>query len=94
MRKTVTAVIDPAIHADQVDLTVTLKDGRVLHRFIEHAVGSQANPMSDAQLAQKFTDLCDGILPPAQTKRLLDLCWGVWDLPDVGEIGRTGAVVG
>ncbi len=92
VRKTVTAVIDPAIKADQVDLTVTLTDGRVLHKFIEHAVGSQANPMTDAQLAQKFTDLCDGILPADQTKRLLDLCWGVWDLPDVGEIGRTGAL--
>ncbi len=92
VRKTVTAVIDPAINADQVDLTVTLKDGRVLHKFIEHAVGSQANPMTDAQLAGKFTDLCDGILPADQTKRLLDLCWGVWDLKDVGEIGRTGAL--
>ncbi|RYC32375.1 MmgE/PrpD family protein [Lichenibacterium minor] len=93
VRKTVTAEIDPAIKADQVDMTVTLKDGRVLHKFIEHAVGSQANPMTDAQLAGKFTDLCDGILPPDRAKRLLDLCWGVWDLKDVGEIGRAAAAL-
>ena len=91
VRKTVTAEIDPAMKADQVDMTVKLKDGRVLHKFVEHAVGSQANPMTDAQLADKFADLCDGILPPDRAKRLIDLCWGVWDLPDVGEIGRAGA---
>ncbi|WP_237478753.1 MmgE/PrpD family protein [Lichenibacterium dinghuense] len=93
VRKAVTAEVDPAIRADQVDMTVTLKDGRVLHKFIEHAVGSQANPMTDAQLEGKFTDLCEGILPPDRVKRLIDLCWGVWDLPDVGEIGRAGAAV-
>ncbi len=90
VRKTITAEIDPVIKPDQVDMTVTLKDGRVLHRFIDHAVGSQSNPMSDRQLEDKFTDLCDGILPPDQMKRLIGLCWGVWDLKDAGDIGRAG----
>lgn len=93
VRKTVTAEVDPAIKPDQVDMRVTLKDGRVLHQFIDHAVGSQGNPMSDRQLEDKFTDLCDGILPPDQVKRLIGLCWGVWELQDVGAIGRAGTSV-
>ena len=92
LRKKVTATVDPAIKADQVDMSVTMEDGKVLHMFITHAVGSQSNPMSDAQLEGKFADLCDGLLPAAQTKRLIDLCWRAWDLKDAGDIARAGAL--
>jgi 2-methylcitrate dehydratase PrpD len=91
--KKVTATIDPAIRADQVDMTITLTDGRKLHKFIEHAVGSQDQPMTDAQLEDKFTGLAEEILPSDRTRRLMDLCWKVWDLEDAGEIGRAGAAV-
>jgi 2-methylcitrate dehydratase PrpD len=90
VRRKVTLTADPAIKPDQVDMTVTLTDGRKLHKFIEHAVGSQQNPMSDAQLEDKFKGQAEDILPVDQTKRLIDLCWHVWDLQDVGEIGRSG----
>lgn len=91
VRKMVTATIDPAMAADQVDMTVALKDGRTLHQFIEHAVGSQDHPMSDAQLEGKFTGLAEGILPPDRTRQLLDLCWTAWELDDAGKIGQAGA---
>ncbi len=91
LRQRVTATVDPAIKADQVDMTVALNDGRTLHLFIEHAVGSQKNPMTDAQLEEKFTGLAEGILPPEQTRRIMDLCWNVWDLPDAGAIARAAA---
>lgn len=91
VRKMVTATVDPAIKADQVDMMVTLKDGRTLHQFIEHAVGSQDHPMSDAQLEDKFTGLAEGILPSGQTGQLMELCWKAWDLDDAGKIGQAGA---
>ncbi len=91
VRDKVTATIDPAIKSDQVDMTITLNDGRTLHKFIEHAVGSQDNPMTDAQLEEKFTGLAEGILPAGQTRALMDLCWNAWDLDDAGKIGRAGA---
>ena len=91
VRKMVTATVDPAIKADQVDMMVTLNDGRTLHQFIEHAVGSQDHPMSDAQLEDKFTGLAEGILPSGQTRQLLDLCWKAWGLADAGTIGQAGA---
>lgn len=92
LRNKVSATVDSAIKADQVDMTVTLNDGRTLHKFIEHAVGSQDHPMSDAQLEDKFTGLCEEILSKDQTRRLLDLCWGVWDLKDAGDITRAAAL--
>ena len=91
VRRKVTAITDPAIKADQVDMTITLTDGRTLHRFITHAVGSQDQPMTDAQLEDKFAGLAEGILPPDQARRLMELCWQGWDLADAGEIGRAGA---
>ena len=91
LRGRVHAVTDPAIKTDQVDMTVTTTDGRTLHKFIEHAVGSQDMPMTDGQLEEKFTGLAEEVLPRDRTRRLMDLCWGAWDLADVGEIGRAGA---
>ena len=93
VRQKVAVTVDQAIKSDQVDMTVTLTDGRTLHNFIEHAVGSQQNPMTDAQLEEKFTGLSDGILPPAQSRQLMDLCWNAWMLDDAGKLGRAGATV-
>ena len=91
VRNKVTVSVDNAIKPDQVDMTVTLTDGRKLHQFIEHAVGSQDHPMSDAQLEDKFTGLTDGILAPERSRKLMALCWKAWDLADAGDIGRAAA---
>lgn len=88
LRDRVTATIDPAIKAAQVDMTITLKDGRKLHRFIEHAIGSVEVPMTDAQLEAKFADLADGILSKAQIRTLMDTCWKVDQLTSADQIAK------
>ena len=88
LRARVVPVADAAVRPEQVDLTITLKDGRRLHQHIEHAVGSVEAPMSDAALEAKFSDLTDGILPPAQVRRLMDICWSVESLPDAAALAR------
>ena len=90
LRQKVVPVITPGIDAAQVDMTVTLNDGRSFHRRIEHAIGSVETPMSDAQLEAKFTDLAAGILPDAQAKRVMQMCWSLPELKDVGEVARAG----
>ena len=42
--------------------------------------------LSDAALEAKFVDLAEGILPRAQTDRLMRLCWGIADAPDAGAV--------
>lgn len=88
LRDRVTAVVDPAIHEDQVRITVTTKDGRRLEKYIEHAVGSVERPMSDADLEAKFTGLADGVLPSSQARRVMDLCWNIESLPQASELAR------
>ena len=93
LRSKVFPVVDPAIKPEQVDLTITLKDGRRLHKFIEHAVGSLEVPMSDAALEAKFSDLAEGILPKAQTRKLMDDCWNLENLPSAAAVAKAAVIV-
>ncbi len=83
-------MVTPGVRPEQVDLTITLADGRVLTRHIEHAIGSVENPMSDADLERKFVDLAEGILPEAQIRRVMALAWDIGRLKDAGEVARAG----
>jgi 2-methylcitrate dehydratase PrpD len=91
LRGKVIPIIDPTIKPEQVEMSIELNDGRVLKKRIEHAIGSLEKPMSDADLERKFTDLAEGILPPQQTAKVMELCWKVEGLADAGEIARMGA---
>ena len=46
--------------------------------------------MSDAALERKFTDLADGVLPEAQARRVMALCWSLETLKDAAEVARAG----
>lgn len=88
LRDKVTATVDRGVHEDQVHITIKLKDGRTLEKFVEHAIGSLAKPMSDADLEAKFRGFANGILSQAETDKLIRLCWGVARLKDAGEVAR------
>lgn len=68
-----------------------LHDGRTFHRIIKHAIGSVEKPMSDKQLEQKFTGLAEGVLPDAQIKRVMQMCWSLTDLKSPGDVARARA---
>lgn len=90
LRDKVVPVVTPGIDAAQVEMTVTLADGRSLHRRIEHALGSVERPMSDAALERKFIDLAEGVLPEAQARRVMGLCWSLETLKNAGDVARAG----
>jgi 2-methylcitrate dehydratase PrpD len=81
LRGKVNPVVTPGIKPEQVDLTIVLKDGRQLHRYIEHAIGSVEVPMTDKQLETKFSDLAESIIPAPMIRRVMDACWNVEGLP-------------
>jgi len=91
LRDRVTAIVDSSVKEEQARAAVILKDGRRLEKFIENAIGSVKNPMTDAMLETKFLDLADGVLPQAKAKRLMDLCWKVETLADAAGIAKAGA---
>ncbi len=92
LRDRVVAIIDPAIHEEQVRVAITLKDGRRVEQYIEHAIGSLQRPMTDADLESKFADLADGVLPRSQARRLMDLCWAVEKLPAAAELAKASSL--
>lgn len=91
LRRRVYPEIDRSIAEDQVRVTIHIKDGRRLEKYIEHAIGSAKNPMSDAQLEAKFRGLAEGILSPARIDRLIEMCWTAAQLPNVAELARAAA---
>jgi 2-methylcitrate dehydratase PrpD len=92
LRDRVTATIDPAMKEEQVRATITLTDGRTLEKFIEHVVGSLERPMTDGDLEAKFAGLAEGVLPAAQVRTLMDLCWKVDDLPSAAQVATAARV--
>jgi 2-methylcitrate dehydratase PrpD len=88
LRNKVTATADRAMHEDQVQVSIKLKSGKTLEKYIEHAVGSLDRPMSDADLEAKFRGLAQGILAKSETDKLIRLCWDVGKLEDVGAVAR------
>jgi 2-methylcitrate dehydratase PrpD len=93
LRARVSTVIDPAIKEDQVRVAITMKDGRRLEKFVEHAVGSVDHPMTDADLEAKFSGLADGVLPSAQIRRVMDLCWKIENETAASTLARAAAAV-
>ncbi len=92
LRDRVTAVVDPSVGEEQVKIAITLKDGRRLEKSIDNVIGSLENPMSDAALEAKFLDLAAGVLPPTQSRKLLDLCWNAEKLGNAAEIAKAAAL--
>ncbi len=90
LRRKVNPVIDAAIKPEQVEMSITLTDGRVLTKRIEHAIGSLERPMSDADLERKFKDLAEGIIPPQQIATVMERCWTVESLASAGDIVAAG----
>jgi 2-methylcitrate dehydratase PrpD len=88
LRDRVTATVDKSMHEDQTRITIRLKDGRSLEKYVEHAIGSLDRPMSDADLNRKFRAFTGGILSDAETDRLLKLSWDIGKLADAAEVAR------
>jgi 2-methylcitrate dehydratase PrpD len=86
LRRKVVATVDNAIDEASADVTAVLKDGRRVHVFVEHAIGSLQNPMTDAHLEAKFHGLSDPILGAEQTSDLIRACWATGDTPTLQAI--------
>jgi 2-methylcitrate dehydratase PrpD len=69
LRARVEAIVDDSIDEASVDVTVHTRDGRELHLFIEHAVGSLERPLSEAQLRAKFVDQAQEVIGIERAER-------------------------
>ena len=78
LRRKVVATVDDAIDEASADVTAVR-----VYVFVEHALGSLQNPMTDAQLEAKFHGLSDAVLGADKTAALLQACWALGDAGDV-----------
>jgi 2-methylcitrate dehydratase PrpD len=71
-------------------IEVQLDDGSVVTGAADFGKGSPANPMSDAELAEKFRQCAAwGGLDRDHANAVLDLAWRIDTIEDVGELARS-----
>jgi 2-methylcitrate dehydratase len=83
----------PSDEADRVgqemnpcDLELVLKSGQRRNVRVEYHRGHWKNPMTDAEVEEKFRALAHRQLPAAQTDALLRRLWTLDSLPQAGEL--------
>jgi 2-methylcitrate dehydratase PrpD len=77
LRDRISAVVDNTIDEAAVSVAITLTDGRVVKKHIEHAIGSIERPLSDPALNEKFSHLCQPVIGDAQTAKLSQASWNI-----------------
>ena len=88
VRERVSVTASPSVRKLEAHVTIRLRNGTVLEKHVEHALGTVERPMSDRDLEEKFQNLTDGVLTPSAARRVMDLCWQATDLDDAGELAR------
>jgi 2-methylcitrate dehydratase PrpD len=86
LRAKVDAIVDDGIDEASSDIHIHTTDGRDLHIFIEHAIGSVENPMSDAQLKAKFIDQSEPILGKEKAAAAWGVSMRISACKDLGEL--------
>jgi len=76
---------DPAVSGSQANVDIAMEDGTVLSAHCEHPLGSSENPMSRAQIEQKFRSYAEGVLPNAH---IADVLGAVDRLEDFGSVRK------
>ncbi len=88
VRGRVRAAPDAAIRKTEARIRVVLRDGTILDKHVEHALGTLERPLADADIEAKFRALVEDVLSPAQADALVRLAWDVESLDDAGVIAR------
>lgn len=78
----------PALQRVIVHIDAT--DGRSFEKQLDYPKGDPRNPLTDAELEEKFAALADGVLSTGAQKRVKD---AVWNLERVGSVSELMALM-
>jgi 2-methylcitrate dehydratase len=89
--KKVEVVADPEIEKvfpalQRVLVNITTTDGRTLTRQLDYPKGDPRNPLSDAEVEEKFAALAEGVLSAAAQKKLKEAIWNLEKLDSVSNL--------
>jgi 2-methylcitrate dehydratase len=93
--KKVEVVADPEIEKvfpalQRVIVNLTTTDGRTFSKQLDYPKGDPRNPLSDADVEEKFAALADGVLSEGAQKKLKD---AIWNLEKVGSVSKLMALM-
>ncbi|MDH3267088.1 MAG: MmgE/PrpD family protein, partial [Gammaproteobacteria bacterium] len=88
LRDKVSATVDATVSEEEAFVVITLQDGTVLEKHVEHAIGSVQRPLTKEQLEFKFSDQAAVALPMSQIDDVMALCWQIETLREVGDIAK------
>jgi 2-methylcitrate dehydratase PrpD len=91
VRARVDAELDPEMSRDAANLTVELRDGTVVEEAVEHARGSAARPLTDADLRAKAAALTAADPDDARVADLMDLALAVDELDGLAPLVAAAA---
>ena len=88
--KKVEVVADPEIEKvfpalQRVVVNITTIDGRTFSKQLDYPKGDPRNPLSDAEVEEKFAALAEGVLSSGAQKPLKDT---IWNLEKVGSVSK------
>jgi len=87
----VKVVADPEIEAvfpelQRVIVTITTTDGRELTKQLDYPKGDPRNPLSDAEVEEKFDALAEPVLSDAGRRRLKDAVWHLESAESISQL--------
>jgi len=88
MRRRVRLTQNDALASDAATVSLVLRDDRVVTKHIEHCRGSQARPMSDADLSEKFLGQAAIGYHTDRSEQLLAEAWRIREVAAVGAFIR------
>ncbi|MGH8796966.1 MAG: MmgE/PrpD family protein, partial [Caldimonas sp.] len=86
LRAKVTAIVDSAMDEAAADIRIETTDGRTLHVFVEHAIGSVRRPMTEAQLKAKFIGQSEPVLGATKSERAWSAAAAIASHADLKEL--------
>ena len=88
--RTVQCVVANNSEWERVDkgagIEVKLKDGRTLKEIVPYSKGLPENPMSAAEVEEKFCSLVEPIVPQGRSKQIIDAVNGVERIGNIDEL--------
>jgi 2-methylcitrate dehydratase len=78
----------PALQRVVVNITTT--DGRNLSKQLDYPKGDPRNPLSDAEIEEKFRALAEGVLSAKAQAKLID---AIWNLEKCGSVSKLMALM-
>src|SRR6266704_1609874 len=93
--KKVEVVADPEIEKvfpalQRVIVNITMTNGRTVTKQLDYPKGDPRNPLTDAEVEEKFAALADGVLSAGAQKKLND---AIWNLEKVGSVSKLMALM-